>query len=78
MEQIKVTFDSTLSEIVALKKELATKEQWSRLNNVEIKGVPLKRDENLFSIVDNICTQVGYTIPETSNKLHSKGADTFW
>ncbi|CAK1595945.1 unnamed protein product [Parnassius mnemosyne] len=24
----------------------------------------IKRDENLFSIVENICTQVGYTIPK--------------
>ncbi|CAK1599269.1 unnamed protein product [Parnassius mnemosyne] len=64
LEQIKITVDSTLSEISTLKKELAAKEQWSRLNNVEIKGVPLKRDENLFSIVENICTQVGYTIPK--------------
>ncbi|KAL4720002.1 hypothetical protein ACJJTC_002382 [Scirpophaga incertulas] len=29
-------------------------EQWARLNNVEIKGVPSKKNENLFSILERM------------------------
>lgn len=30
------------------------KEQWARANNIEIKGVPLKKDENLYDIAQKI------------------------
>ncbi|XP_026330091.1 uncharacterized protein LOC113237724 [Hyposmocoma kahamanoa] len=37
-------------------------EQWTRLSNVEIRGVPLKKIENLFTIAENIGKSTGYQI----------------
>ncbi|XP_045457738.1 uncharacterized protein LOC123667950 [Melitaea cinxia] len=55
-----------LSEDVALlKRDNTNREQWSRLNNLEIKGVPLKTNENLFNIIENISKIVGYAFPKT-------------
>ncbi|KAL4719363.1 hypothetical protein ACJJTC_019492 [Scirpophaga incertulas] len=45
--------------------EMALKEQRSRLNNVEVKGVPLKTGENLFSIAEALTKAVGYSFPKT-------------
>jgi hypothetical protein len=49
-----------------LKNELISRDQWLRLNNVEIKGVPLKKNENLFTIMDSLCQVVGYPVHRTS------------
>lgn len=47
------------------KHDLFLNEQRSRLNNVEIKGVPFKKDENLFSIMDAIGRKINYICPKT-------------
>ncbi|XP_060809933.1 uncharacterized protein LOC132904025 [Amyelois transitella] len=57
---------STQEDLARCKQSLAAKEQWSRLNNVEIKGVPLKKDENLFEIVDSVGKHIKCPIPKTS------------
>ncbi|XP_063378554.1 uncharacterized protein LOC134665509 [Cydia fagiglandana] len=54
------------SRISNLEVELNEKDQWLRYNNVEIKGVPLKNNENLFEILQRIGTKVTYTVPKTS------------
>lgn len=58
---------STISsdEIAALKKDNAHREQWSRLNNVEVKGVPIRNTENLFSLTEKISAAIGYSFPQT-------------
>ncbi|KAJ2937407.1 hypothetical protein O0L34_g19094 [Tuta absoluta] len=48
--------------ISALEADLNEKNQWARLNNVEIKGVPLKDRENLLDIVSKIGTKISYPI----------------
>ncbi|KAI5645038.1 hypothetical protein NE865_03012 [Phthorimaea operculella] len=48
--------------ISALEADLNEKNQWARLNNVEIKGVPLKDRENLLEIVSRIGTKISYPI----------------
>ncbi|XP_026746204.1 uncharacterized protein LOC113507545 [Trichoplusia ni] len=48
------------SDLTSMKLELASYEQRSRLNNVEIKGVPVKKQENLFTIVDAIGRKINY------------------
>lgn len=42
------------ADLNKLKEDLQDKEQWARANNVEIKGVPFKKSENLYNIVDHI------------------------
>lgn len=50
------------NELSCLRGELARNDQALRLNNIEIKGVPLKKNENLFSILENIGAVVGYQV----------------
>ncbi|CAG4931931.1 unnamed protein product [Parnassius apollo] len=48
------------------KLEAAVREnqQRSRLNNIEIKGVPVTSSENLFTIISNIGSKIGYEVPK--------------
>lgn len=64
LERLQESVSSLQSEIVSIKSELSASDQRSRLNNVEIKGIPVKKDENLFVILDNICQKVNFTIPK--------------
>ncbi|KOB51833.1 Zinc finger DNA binding protein [Operophtera brumata] len=71
VEQLQATVVSLETDVSSLKSQLSASEQRSRLNNVEIKGVPLKKDENLFSIVEVICKATNYSFPKTQiNYLH--------
>lgn len=47
---------------IGLKANVEAMEQWTRLSNVEIRGVPLKKNENLFTIAENIGKSTGYQI----------------
>ncbi|KOB42460.1 Uncharacterized protein OBRU01_27326, partial [Operophtera brumata] len=72
VEQLQATDVSLETDVSSLKSQLSASEQRSRLNNVEIKGVPLKKDENLFSIVEVICKATNYSFPKTQiNYLHT-------
>lgn len=42
------------ADLNKFKEDLKEREQWARANNVEIKGVPVKKSENLYDIVDHI------------------------
>lgn len=59
------------ADIITLKSNLSDLDQRSRLNNVEIKGVPIKKGENLFSIVESISKATGTSFCRTQvNFLH--------
>lgn len=45
-----------------LEEDQNNKDQWSRINNIEIKGVPQTSNENLFDIVTKISAKVNYPI----------------
>ncbi|XP_045507686.1 uncharacterized protein LOC123703653 [Colias croceus] len=49
-------------EISTLKTQAQDSDNRSRLNNIEIKGVPVKKDENLFSILDSISKSINCNI----------------
>ncbi|XP_063389371.1 uncharacterized protein LOC134675140 [Cydia fagiglandana] len=53
------------AEFVTLKANERDRDQFCRLNNVEISGVPQKDNENLMSILNNICLKVGFGLLET-------------
>ncbi|XP_041985656.1 uncharacterized protein LOC121737969 [Aricia agestis] len=38
------------AEISKMRDELETRDQWSRSNNIEVRGIPQKNNENLFDI----------------------------
>lgn len=65
LEQLQEAVGSLQSDVDLIKSELSASDQRSRLNNVEIKGVPLKKDENLFAILEKISQKVNFTFPKT-------------
>lgn len=52
-------------KIESLERESHEQEQWSRMNNIEIKGVSLVKNENLFDIVSKIGSKICYPIDKT-------------
>ncbi|KAH9642413.1 hypothetical protein HF086_007545 [Spodoptera exigua] len=50
------------SRLDRLEEENDAKEQWARMNNVEIKGLPQSSNENLFNMLDKIGTNIGYPV----------------
>ncbi|XP_063530724.1 uncharacterized protein LOC134741761 [Cydia strobilella] len=50
---------STISE---LRCQISQKEQHDRINNIEISGIPFKKNENLNNLLHAICTKVGFTL----------------
>ncbi|KAJ2951749.1 hypothetical protein O0L34_g13916 [Tuta absoluta] len=65
IETLKVSLDAALSEITSLKLNIADNEQRSRLNNVEIKGIPVKQTENLFTIAEELGKAVDFQISKS-------------
>lgn len=51
--------------ITELKDDNNAREQFSRLNNIEISGVPVTKSENLNNILQNICIKVGFNLMNT-------------
>ncbi|CAG4985273.1 unnamed protein product [Parnassius apollo] len=47
-----------------LEADVRENQQRSRLNNIEIKGVPVASSENLFTIFSNIGSKIGYEVPK--------------
>ncbi|CAG4933537.1 unnamed protein product [Colias eurytheme] len=52
----------TVNELV---QDINYQNQFSRLNNIEIQGVPQTTGENLYNILGTICTMVGMTLLDT-------------
>lgn len=53
------------SKVAMIFSELSSKEQRDRINNVEIKGVPLKKNENLFDLVSKVGASIGQPVSKT-------------
>ncbi|KAL4704360.1 hypothetical protein ACJJTC_010745 [Scirpophaga incertulas] len=59
-----------------------TRDQLSRLNNLEISGIPISKGENLNTILHTVCNKAGFTLKETDiDTIHrvrrfSSGNDT--
>ncbi|CAG9138648.1 unnamed protein product [Plutella xylostella] len=65
LEATKVELATTKEQLLSIQRSLLAKDQWSRANNVEIKGVPMKKTENLFKLVEAISTHVNYDFPKS-------------
>ncbi|KAI5637638.1 hypothetical protein NE865_09621 [Phthorimaea operculella] len=63
------TLDANLkkleSDFVAMQENERQRDQFCRLNNVEISGIPQKHGENLMSILNSITTTVGFQLRDT-------------
>lgn len=62
LENLQDSVRSLQSDVEIIKSELSATDQRSRLNNIEVKGIPLKKNENLFSIVDKISDKINYSL----------------
>lgn len=62
ISNLQIVVTSTQNTMTGLKAEVEAMEQWARLSNVEIRGVPFKKDENLFKVVESIGKAAGYEI----------------
>lgn len=65
IEELERKFTMIETNQANIKTQLASNDQRSRLNNIEIKGIPLKKDENLFEIMDKLSVKAGYAVPRT-------------
>ncbi|CAK1548292.1 unnamed protein product [Leptosia nina] len=63
--KISTDCDSSREEVALLKHNHNLQDQFSRLNNVEILGVPSKSGENLHNIVSDICAVTGFRLEPT-------------
>lgn len=66
LEANNVKINSLSQQLAQLKSEITNRDQWYRLNNLEVKGVPLKNNENLFTIMKHIGEIVGFPIQSNS------------
>ncbi|KAG7300810.1 hypothetical protein JYU34_015145 [Plutella xylostella] len=57
--------DVANDEINTLKSENNNRDQYSRMNNLEISGVPYYKGENLFSIFKSICLKIGIEMSDS-------------
>ncbi|XP_063366885.1 uncharacterized protein LOC134655365 [Cydia amplana] len=62
--QEKVVLQSNESSFI--RNEMSRNDQQQRLNNVEVKGVPVKKNENLFTILKDIGAAIGYQVEKNS------------
>lgn len=59
---LKATNDELRDSNISLTKQVAQQEQYSRMNNVEIRGVPNAEDESLPQLLADIASKVKCTI----------------
>lgn len=62
---IKNDFSRLTTELKETRKELTELQQYSRRNNVEIKGVPVQEKENLVAVIKSISTYLKVDINES-------------
>lgn len=65
IQAVQLALDLANKEIAELKTESADRDQKLRLNNIEIKGLVEKKNENLYDIVDAISKKIGCELPKT-------------
>lgn len=62
VEKIQCQVNHLQAYIEKSDEESDSKDQWNRMNNIEIKGVPHMANENLFDIVVQIGAKISYPI----------------
>lgn len=65
LENAKTEQASMKSQIEKIVNDLNEKEQWDRMNNVELKGIPQNKNENLLDLVCSLGKKIQYPISKT-------------
>ncbi|XP_073948959.1 uncharacterized protein [Choristoneura fumiferana] len=65
LQSLEADYKNLESQFAALKSNEDGRDQFCRMNNVEISGVPQKNGENLLTILRNIAVKVGFELRET-------------
>ncbi|KAL4714262.1 hypothetical protein ACJJTC_009614 [Scirpophaga incertulas] len=60
LNKMEILLRQTKQEVETLKCDNISRDQWARLNNIEIKGVPFNKNENLFLILESLFKTTGY------------------
>lgn len=61
---LKEKLDVTVTRVKLLEDESMRQQQWVRLQNIEITGIPETRDENTLNIVQKVVNHIGVSIEE--------------
>lgn len=67
VEKVQDQVEQLQARLVTLEEDNNNKDQWSRMNNIEVKGVPQTGNENLFEIIAKIGAKVNY--PVSKNQI---------
>lgn len=62
VEKVQEQVDLIQVRLEKLEAESNAKEQWTRLNNIEIKGIPQTNHENLFELIGRIGSKIDYPV----------------
>lgn len=65
MKKAKEEISNLQYRITKLENKQAENEQRSRMNNIEIKGVPITKDEDLYVLMSKISDTIGLHIPKS-------------
>ncbi|XP_060803927.1 uncharacterized protein LOC132902526 [Amyelois transitella] len=62
VERIADLVPALQDEIIKLNQDIEDRDQWARANNVEIRGIPLKKNENLYEFAQRIGELCDYPV----------------
>ncbi|KAF9794549.1 hypothetical protein SFRURICE_006159 [Spodoptera frugiperda] len=74
LQGVKVQVDDLQARLDKLDDEAESKDQWLRLNNIEVKGIPQSKNENLFEVITKIGQKINYPICKNPDKLSCTSA----
>lgn len=66
IEKLKAENESLKTDVKNLSSKLNDLEQYSRMNNIEIQGIPEKKDENVVKIFESVCKFLDHPIDMTN------------
>ncbi|XP_047028436.1 uncharacterized protein LOC124641012 [Helicoverpa zea] len=72
VECIKEDVEKLQERLMKLEDESEDRDQWSRMNNIEIKGITQQNNENLLEIVVKIGSKINYPISKTQINFVSR------
>lgn len=72
VEFIKDDMEKLQARVKKLEEESEDRDQWSRMNNIEIKGITQRNNENLLELVGKIGSKINYPVSKTQINFVSR------